>query len=70
MNKLAVYGVLGKQEEAQLLAEIKLHPDLPITSETKRDITESFAGKGISVLCPGASRGCIRVGVNEPWSAP
>ena len=50
MNKLSAYGVLGKQEEAQLLAEIRLHPDLPITSEIKRDITEGFAGKGISVL--------------------
>ena len=50
MNKLAVYGVLEKQEETQLLVEIKLHPDLPITSEIKRDITKGFAEKSISVL--------------------
>lgn len=50
MNKLAVYGLLGRQEEVQLLAEIKLHPDLPVTSETRRGLVRQFANRGAEVL--------------------
>lgn len=45
-----IYGILDRQEEVQLAAEIKLHTNLPITRSTRREIESLLAVSGVQVV--------------------